>query len=372
MAKPKRPQPGQHGTHRSQGAARAGAQQLRAVQNAPATRTTQKTQTVQSGQNGPATQTTATAKPATSAAVAPKATGGAPNRYRPLAAREPSARGAAKRRQAQQPWYQKYKLPIGAAISVLLLVGIFVLIAHNASSGTPAGIGSPVPDTVMKALTPADASVFSKVGAGGVPNPFKHGGGDILKGSDGKPEFFYAGAEYCPYCAAERWSIVMALSRFGTFSGLKQTASGDAPEAYPDTPTVTFVGATYTSKYIDFSSVEMQGRGGQSDTLQTPTAQQKDLLAKYDATPYVSSAGAIPFLSVGNQYVTNGAGYSPVILENETWQSIAGKLSNPNDDVTQNIVGNANHITAAICQITNQQPDTVCKAAPIPDIEKKL
>ena len=42
---------------------------------------------------------------------------------------------------------------------------------------------------------------------------------------DGKPGIFYYGAEYCPYCAAERWPVVVALSRFGTWSNLQQTIS---------------------------------------------------------------------------------------------------------------------------------------------------
>ena len=33
------------------------------------------------------------------------------------------------------------------------------------------------------------------------------------------------GAEFCPYCATERWSVVMALSKFGTFSHLVGTTS---------------------------------------------------------------------------------------------------------------------------------------------------
>jgi thiol-disulfide isomerase/thioredoxin len=32
---------------------------------------------------------------------------------------------------------------------------------------------------------------------------------------DGKLLVFFMGAEYCPYCAAERWAIVRALQRFG-------------------------------------------------------------------------------------------------------------------------------------------------------------
>ena len=42
---------------------------------------------------------------------------------------------------------------------------------------------------------------------------------------DGKPEVLYVGAEYCPFCAAERWPLMIALSRFGTFSGVGLTHS---------------------------------------------------------------------------------------------------------------------------------------------------
>ena len=44
--------------------------------------------------------------------------------------------------------------------------------------------------------------------------------------SGGKPEMLYIGAEYCPYCAAERWAMIVALSRFGTFSGLRHDPLG--------------------------------------------------------------------------------------------------------------------------------------------------
>ena len=39
------------------------------------------------------------------------------------------------------------------------------------------------------------------------------------------PEILYMGAEYCPYCAAQRWSTIIALSRFGKFSGLGNMSS---------------------------------------------------------------------------------------------------------------------------------------------------
>jgi hypothetical protein len=57
----------------------------------------------------------------------------------------------------------------------------------------------------------------------------------------------YAGAEYCPFCAAERWALATALSRFGTFTNLGTTASAGGQEYAPNTATLSFHGATYTS-----------------------------------------------------------------------------------------------------------------------------
>ena len=60
----------------------------------------------------------------------------------------------------------------------------------------------------------------------------------------------FVGAEFCPYCAAQRWPLIIALSRFGTFSGLQTTTSSSSIE-YPNTITFTFRSATFTSQYID-------------------------------------------------------------------------------------------------------------------------
>ena len=96
---------------------------------------------------------------------------------------------------------------------------------------------------------------------------------------DGKPEILYIGAEYCPFCAAERWALVMALSKFGTFTGLKGTSSS-AIDTNPSTPTFSFYGSTYKSPYISFVPVELQTNTysaslGTYPTLQTPTSRAK-------------------------------------------------------------------------------------------------
>src|SRR5207237_546429 len=92
---------------------------------------------------------------------------------------------------------------------------------------------------------------------GGVSNPFKlpPGSPPLLTGPNGKPEVFFYGAEWCPLCAAERWSIITALSRFGTFHNLKEIASSST-DSYPNTSTFTFYQSSYTSSYIDFVPVD--------------------------------------------------------------------------------------------------------------------
>src|ERR1700722_14197678 len=97
-------------------------------------------------------------------------------------------------------------------------------------------------------------------------------GTNAILTSGGKPEIVYVGAEYCPYCAAERWALTAALSRFGTFSNLHYIHSSST-DVYPSTPTLTFYKSTYTSKYVDFQPVEIQGTT-EGKALQTPTAEQ--------------------------------------------------------------------------------------------------
>jgi Domain of unknown function (DUF929) len=285
--------------------------------------------------------------------------------------RNEAARLAAQRRRALEGGWLRQRWPIVAAfVTVVLLIAIFFTIAHNASSGS-ASIGNPVPDKILTQVTTVSPSVFEKVGKGTIANPFQKVQGTPLppvnKTADGKPIFLYVGGEYCPYCAAERWSMVIALSRFGTFKDLALTQSSST-DVYPNTSTFTFHGASYTSQYLAFQAVETADRNGAS--LDKPTSDQQAIFAKYDAPPYISSsnAGSIPFLSVGNQYVEISAGFIPDQMNGLTWQQIADKLNDPTNTITQSIVANANYITAALCQITDSKPANVCTAAPIPAI----
>jgi hypothetical protein len=159
----------------------------------------------------------------------------------------------------------------------------------------------------------------------------------------------------------------VALSRFGTFSGLKEIRSS-VSDIYPGTATWTFYHTTFTSKYVTFVPVEiysatMSLRDMGYAPLQKLTKAQNALFEKYDAPPYVSSAAyyeSIPFIDFGNKYLTIGSNYSPVVLSRLSWAQIAADLSNPSSKVARAVDGTANYLTAALCRLTHDEPAAAC------------
>jgi hypothetical protein len=272
---------------------------------------------------------------------------------------------------------------VGIVSLVAAIALTFVLIKLNTKTAPPPASSlsngqagaAPAPAAIIGKVTSVPASALDAVGDGGgavtaKPHPLS---GSALT-LNGKPEMFYLGSEFCPFCAAERWAMIAALGRFGTFSGLTTIRSaaadgaGDA-EPYPDTATWTFAKSSYSSQYLTFTPVENLSNipdpstGGYT-TLETPTRAQQALVTKYDGPPYVPSsfAGGIPFIDFGNKYAIFGASYSPGVLVGLSWSQIAADLSNPNSPVAEAIDGTANYLTAAICATTGNQPASACTA----------
>ena len=270
-----------------------------------------------------------------------------------IAAQQAAARRAERRRQLL--------LTGGSVAAVLAIVVAFVVVK---SLGGPASAGSgkaTASADLLKKVTSVPASTLDSIGKG-TANPkaiLPISGTPLTR--DGKPEVLYMGALYCPFCATERWAMAVALSRFGTLSGVKfiHSSANDTPASIP---TMTFYKAGYTSKYISFTAVEMQDVN--RATLQAPTAAQNAVLTKYDAPPQVpsSEAGSIPFIDFGNKFMASGASYSYTVLQDKSYAQIAAALANPKDPIAKGANGAANMITAAICKLTNNQPATACTA----------
>ena len=273
----------------------------------------------------------------------------------------------------------------GSVLTVIAIVVAFIIVKSLQHPAAAASVGRTANATVTKEVTSVPATVLDSVGAGpggttGV-TPLVPLTGQPPLTSGGKPEMLYIGEESCPFCAAERWAMVVALSRFGTFSGLRLIHSY-SNDTYSNTATLTFYQATYTSKYLAFEHVEVATSSGKA--LETPSTAQQALMTKYDGPPIVpaSAANSFPFIDVGNKYFDVGAEYSPSTLGTLaqiepshfglSWQVIAKDLANPNSAVTQRIIGTANHLTAAICKITNGQPGSVCTSAAVTAIGKDI
>jgi Domain of unknown function (DUF929) len=272
----------------------------------------------------------------------------------------------------------------------LVIVVVVVLVAVRLGGGGSTNNANatftavtPAPAGVVHDVTNIPMSVYNTVGINSTGTPVSPP--TVLKGQppltiDGKsPSMLYYGAEYCPYCAAERWGMTAALSRFGTFTGLKITASSHT-DVFPETHTFSYDGATYTSPYIHFFPIEQfttTPTASGYTVLENPTDAEKTILTKYSSSTYLgagaSSSGGIsfPFVDVNNVALFSGASYSPGILVGD-WSQIAGGLNDPSNKATQAIVTTANYFSAAICASTKGQPGSVCKSSGVMAAAKAL
>jgi len=269
----------------------------------------------------------------------------------------------------------------GSVVAVLAIVLALILVKvlnkpGSARSGSGGVTGTALSAGAARDVTSVPASTLNTVGIGSVPNFMASGEGGappITKISDtpltsgGKPEMLYIGAEFCPFCAAERWAMAIALSRFGTLSPLHGIHSAPAPETDPNTPTLTFYQSTYTSPYLVFSPVENETVT--HATLQNPTSAQMALWQKYDSS---STGLGYPFIDFGNKYVIKIPSFDPAVLAGMTWSQVAAALHSPSSPVAQGADGAANLITAAICKMTNGRPGSVCTAPGVVKASKSL
>ena len=251
----------------------------------------------------------------------------------------------------------------GSVIAVLAVLAAFVVIRLH--SGGPAGPAGPktrtvLPAAVAKDITSVPASTLDAVAAGSVPSvapvPLRTVSGRPLT-SQGKPEVLYIGAEFCPYCAAMRWPLAVALSKFGTFStplrGI-HSAPDEAP-SIASLPTLTFYRSAYQSPYLTFTPVENEKID--HSPLQATTPLQQQVWDRYDPNSY-------PFIDIGNRYVVTII-YDARVLHGKTWGQVAAALHDPASPIARGAIGAANYLIAAICHLTGSKPTGVCSSPTI-------
>jgi len=270
--------------------------------------------------------------------------------------------------------------PIAIAIAAAAAIGVtaavvFVVIKPGATAASHANPGLV---RLIAQVTHVPVGTSDAAGDGAdrvIAKPAPVAGPPLT--AHGKPEVLYVATEYCPYCATQSWAMIVALSRFGTFTGLRTIRSAALNSAlaqtitdqvFPALDTWTFYGSGYTSKYLTFVPVETRSNvlvsrhanpleKNSYTALQRLTPAQQAIFAKYD------NLRAVPFTDFGNRYALTGSSFDPGVLEHETWSQIAAELRNPHGIRGRSILGAVNYLTAAICQLTHDQPATACTPA---------
>jgi hypothetical protein len=267
--------------------------------------------------------------------------------------RAAAARAAQKRAEQRRRATTIISSVVAVAIVIVAIAG-YAILHKSSNTNTASGNRAVATAAVVHDVGSVPASTLSSVGAGSISAfPSKVSGQPPLT-SGGKPEMLFIGAEFCPYCAAERWSMGVALSRFGTLNGY-DTVSSSADDVDPSTHSLDFDKYHYTSKYLTFTAVENEDRN--QKPLQKTTAAQTATWGK------VGGSQSYPFVDFGNKYKITGPSFDPAVLKGLSQAQIASQLANPKSKVAQAINGAANAITAAICGMTNNQPSTVCTPA---------
>ena len=259
---------------------------------------------------------------------------------------------AAERRRAQVR--RRFLVAIGSVTSVLAIVA--GLVAVKLASPGPTASEGLAPASVVRGVTGVPASVLARTSPGSAVTELqavRQRGPALTIG--GKPAIVFVSEESCPFCAAERWPLAVALSQFGHWSHLGTTRSSPA-DVYPSTATLSFRAAAYHSTRLTLRTTELADSTGHR--LQALSPLDNRLIGTYDVPPYVNTAdqsGAVPFLDIGNRNILAGAQYNPQVLAGLTAAQIAAQLRNPHSPVARAINGSAKVIVAAIRQLLHSQ-----------------
>lgn len=258
-------------------------------------------------------------------------------------------------------------MALSLIVLAIALLGTLVLVRDNAAPGSSSTVETftAAPSSLVSMLS-VPASVYDTIGISSPTNPVtppRPTGSTTLWQATGAggatlPVVYFYGAEFAPYAAAQRWPVILALSRFGSFSRLGLMQSSNTT-AFPNISTFTFWDAGYQSKYLVLQPVEryssLNPTGAGYLSLQMPSARQAAAVSQYAPGP-----DTFALTDVANKYVLSGSSFSPAVLDGLSQDQIAGYLATPAAPLTQALVTAANEVSATICAVDHGRPGSVC------------
>ena len=79
-----------------------------------------------------------------------------------------------------------------------------------------------------------------------------------------------------------------------------------------------------------------------------------------------------PFIDVANRFITDSSTVAPELIAHKSWTQLAGGLTDPSNVSTQAIAGEAEVLTAEVCEATGGNPAAVCSSTVVQQYEAAL
>jgi hypothetical protein len=231
------------------------------------------------------------------------------------------------------------RLTLGLAFVVMVLVLVGVIVSGRTSVNPALAQTTDVSQSLLAAARNAPGSYQ--------PSPQVLDNTPLLS-KDGKPELVYGGTENCPDCATVNWALVIALSRFGTLTGVRAIRSRPFGVLRAD-DTWSFTDARYVSDYLVFT-VDPGGLLVVNQSVDAASEQEGF------ASAFIAPDNDLA-LDFANQSVWLGPLFPPNLLANRTWDQTAALLRSPGG---RPILAGADNIIAAICHLTHDKPASAC------------
>ena len=284
--------------------------------------------------------------------------------------------------QTSHPYRRPWPTLLSWATVMLVGLMIFALIVVKIFQVTPK-VGSvpyykAAPDIAQMA-SDVPSATFTAVAADPIPSQFSWfaiaGPALVATTPSGNrvPKVLVVMSENCTGCAAERWALLAALGRFGTFTNLGYTTSS-ATVAPPSLPSFSFREVHYHSRYLVLRAVELQGSfregNGRYPVTGHLTRAEQRILVVHDQfapspvvaqPPGIARVPVLPFVDLGGRTAIVGSQIAPSMFLGETRIAIAASLSDPTAPTTVAIISAANEIVRSLCHLTGGQPATVCR-----------
>ncbi|MGA8207786.1 MAG: DUF929 family protein [Candidatus Dormiibacterota bacterium] len=272
--------------------------------------------------------------------------------------------------------------PWGLISAVIGVVAAFVIVVIALELSIQGSLKQdtavlPAPTSLVSSITSVPISTLKAVGVGTVNNPpvnipasYKA----VALSSNGLPEVAFVGGEFCPYCALERWSLVVGLSQFGKWSNLHLIRSSiyDTPA---NVPTFSFAyGAKFSSPYLEFVGREFQSNVSLHHDG-APYATFQKLSSTLSAAFTNIAGGGYPFTDYAGKLAEVSSSADPTnvaALAGLSWQEVAQKLRDTKSTVAKDVLGGANYVIAATCMITGQKPGGVCNQPYIQSLVQQM